>query len=92
MKALTITLKEINNHLWEYEAENPNRPYGFNEEDLTYATKIFTATLVNVMWENRGDKDLTHMSGLVEHVGSSIRELIKQACGVDMHEAVKKYI
>lgn len=92
MSAMTTTLKEINDHFWEYEFQNPDKPYGLTEQDLTYAAKIFSSALMNVMWVNKGDKDLTHMLGLVEHVGSSIRELVKQSCGVDLHETIKKYL
>jgi hypothetical protein len=91
MTKLSPVLKEISDFMWEFEAENPSTPYGFDEEDLTHATKIFMAALMNVMFGNRGKKDLTQMIGLAEHVGGSVREIIKQACGVDMHEAIKKY-
>ena len=79
--------KEINDALWEYEANSPEPP-GFSTQGFKYATKIFMSALMEQVW-NKQEADDVPMNKRcvdVEQLGKQVRELILENTGIDMHK------
>lgn len=66
-----------------------HKPY--SDRDLLNATIIFMEVFNNKVYDyQKGIKTHAQMEVLAEDLGIKIRNLIKEACGVDMHDAAKQ--
>lgn len=87
-------LQELNDALWEREAALPNIPHDFSDNDLLFASKIFTA----VLWDFLHKKQVAEgacMDDSLEEVrtaGVAIRALVFQFTGKDPHHLMKQYL
>lgn len=71
--------------------ENDQEHHEYTEKDLENATLIFAHFLMDVTY-TKNFKELSKdgMIALAETTGKMVRELIRAATGLDMHEIVKK--
>lgn len=87
-------LQELNDALWEREANMPNTPHDFSENDLLFASKIFTAVLWDFLHKKQ-EAEGTCMDDNLEEVrqaGVTIRALVFQFTGKDPHKLIKQYL
>jgi hypothetical protein len=84
-------LEEIENALWEFEADYPNIPHMFTKNGFRASIKIFMSTLVDNMWKEHIKKDLPmkERAKLAEQAGKDIRTLIKKYTDIDSHDLYK---
>lgn len=83
---LSPVLSEIEDTLWEYEANGGLRPE-FTMDGFRAATKIFMAAMMDKMWElqskeNMPMDDRTEMAG---KCGDTLRKLIKTYTNLDSY-------
>lgn len=85
------TYREISVMLWEGEANYPNQQIKYDDETFAATTKIFMSSLMSKMYDfqEKNDFNLEKKIAMAQHVGSSLRELILQTTGVDMHKVYK---
>lgn len=87
---LSPVLVEIEDTLWEFEANRGIKP-GFTNEGFRAAIKIMMATLMDKMWELTSDEniDLETRAKMAEKAGNDFRQFIKTYTNFDTHEMYK---
>lgn len=87
----TSLLKEMHDQLWEFHLEYPGVLLGFTDEDLVYATKIFSSVLFEMAFVKKiKNFNSEKMGKTVEFLGSSLRDFVLQTTGVDPYEFYQK--
>ena len=89
-KKLSPILTEIENTLWEYEANSGNKPR-YEENAVRASVKILMSVLMDKMWELQEEEDMgmEQRMEMSNKAGEEIRQLIKTYTNIDMHEAYK---
>lgn len=84
---LSPILVEIENTLWEFEANRGIKPE-FTMEGFRAATKIFMAVLMDKIWELQTDEniDMQDRLSMVFKAGEDVRNLIKIYTDLDTHK------
>ena len=62
----------------------------YTEEDLFNATLIFAHILLDNIWRTNQESRQSTREELATYTGNAIRELIKSATDIDMHNVAKK--
>jgi hypothetical protein len=83
-------LTEIEDTLWEFEANNGQKP-DFTDEGFRAATKIFMSVLMDKIWELQQDENISmeNRCNMVQKAGEDVRKLIKTYTNIDTHERYK---
>lgn len=87
-------LQELNDALWEREANCPNTPHDFPEKSLLAASKIFTAVLWDFLHKKQEANGTCMDDNLdeVKEAGTAIRNLVFKYTGKDTHQLMKQYL
>lgn len=90
-KKLSPILVEIENTLWEFEANSGMKPE-FTDEAFMAATKIFMSILMDKMWNLQTNENISNDDRIkmAENAGNEIRQLIKTYTGMDTHDFYKE--
>lgn len=88
---LSPVLVEIEDTLWEFEANRGLKPE-FTFEGFRAATKIFMAVMMDKIWELQSNEgmELTDRCLMVEKCGEDVRKVIKMYTNLDAHEFYEK--
>ena len=83
---LSPILTEIEDTLWEFEANRGTKP-GYPIEGFRAAIKIFMSVLMDKIWELQSDEKITidDRIKMVEKAGQDVRSLIKTYTDIDTH-------
>lgn len=86
-KELSPVLKEIEETIWEFEANVSTQP-GYTTEGFRGACKIFMSALMDKMWDYQKELQLTmpERESLAEKAGNDIRNLVKEFTNIDTHD------
>ena len=88
---LTPILSELEQTLWEFEANNPNTPPCYGNDAMKYAAKIFMSVTMDRFWrEKNSTHSIAEMAVMAENLGKEIRQMILSYTGVDMHKEYAK--
>lgn len=84
---LSPILQEIENTLWEFEANGGSKP-NFTAEGFRAALKIFMSALLDKIWELQTDESIDQKTreGMAEKAGQEMRKLIKTYTNIDAHD------
>lgn len=90
-KKISPILEEIENTLWEFEANRGLKP-NYTTEGFRAAIKIFVSALMDKIWELQQDEntEIQDRLNMVQKVGEEIRELVKTYTNIDCHELYRK--
>ena len=86
-KEISPILKKISETIWENEHYCRGQQPKFTEEGFLGALKIFTATLMDKMWDYQEEQGVLVEDRLiiVAKTGMEIRKLVKGLTGIDPH-------
>ena len=86
-KQISPILTEIENTLWEFEANRGIKPE-YTTEGFRAATKIFMSVLMDRIWElQEAEKmEMQDRINMVEKAGADVRALIKTYTNIDCHK------
>ena len=89
-KKISPILEEIEQTLWEFEANNDIRPE-YTEEGFRASIKIFMSALLDKMWELQQNEamDIETRGNMAFKAGDDMRKLIKTYTDIDCHELYK---
>ena len=89
-KKLSPILVEIEDTLWEFEANAGTKPE-YTIEGFRAATKIFMSALMDKIWEvQQFDKmDIQDRMNMAEKAGKDVRTFIKTYTNIDCHDLYK---
>jgi hypothetical protein len=89
-KKISPILEEIEDTLWEFEANNGQKPE-FTIEGFRAATKIFMSVLMDKIWELQEDEKfiMPDRENMAQKAGEDVRKLIKTYTGIDCHDLYK---
>lgn len=84
-------LKEIEDALWEFEANVGIQPL-YTEDGFKAGIKIFLSVILDKMWDlqEKESMPMKDRALMVEKAGSSIRQLVKTFTDIDTHDFYKK--
>ena len=84
-------LVEIEDTLWEFEANNGVKPE-YTIEGVRASVKIFMSVLMDKMWDLQSNEkiDIKDREKMAEKVGQDVRKLIKTYTDIDTHDLYKK--
>lgn len=84
---LSPVLVDIEDALWEYEANIPFRP-DFTDEGFRAAIKIFMSALLDKMWSLNENEDmpLDVRCDMALKAGQQVRELVKTFTDIEPHD------
>jgi len=87
-EGLSKILVNLEEGIWDHEADFPNDKPDYTEDGFRAATKIFMSTLMDKMWEyqEREKLPIDWRLKMAETYGQKIRNMIKEATGLDMWE------
>jgi len=90
-KKISPILVEIEDTLWEFEANRGIQPE-YTIEGFRAATKIFMSVLMDKIWNLQMDEkiDMEDRIKMVEKAGQDVRQLIKVYTDIDTHDLYKK--
>ena len=86
-KMLNKTLNEIEDLLWEDEFDFPGERVIYDDKTLGSAVKIFSHVLLSKLWEHQESQEQRQQSVL--NAGKSIRQLVLDFTGIDLHKLYK---
>ncbi len=91
-KKISPILEEIENTLWEFEANEGKKPE-YTIEGFRAATKIFMSVLLDKMWQLQQDEkiDIQDRVTMAEKAGKDIREIVKVYTDIDCHELYSNF-
>ncbi len=83
-KEISPILVEIENALWEFEADNGQKPE-YTTEAFRATIKIFISVLMDKTWELQQDEKITieDRMKMVEKLGKDVRALVKTYTNID---------
>lgn len=89
-KKISPILEEIENTLWDFEADDGDKPE-YTEEGFRASIKIFMSAMIDKMWEHQdklslGFEDRALMG---EKLGAELRAIIMAYTGIDSHKIYK---
>lgn len=88
---LTPILSELEQTLWEFEANNPNTPPLYSDNAMKYAAKIFMSVMMDRLYRVKVNTHSTaEMAVMAGNLGMEIRQMILSYTGVDMHKEYAK--
>jgi hypothetical protein len=84
---LSPILEEIEDTLWEFEANDGSKP-NYTIEGFRGATKIFMSVLMDKIWELQANENIPmeNRIQMVEKAGQDVRQLIKTYTDIDTHQ------
>ena len=84
-------LQEIINEIALATLEDAGSFNGYSAQDLFNATLIFQYFVMDLSWQYKQSKGLSIEESKKEifRCGNQLRELLKEFCGLDMHEIAK---
>ncbi|RLF56674.1 MAG: hypothetical protein DRN27_09235 [Thermoplasmata archaeon] len=87
---LSEVLVEIENTLWEFEANGGTKPE-YTIDGFRAGIKIFMSVLMDRIWELQQDDkiDLQDRLNMANKAGEDVRKLIKIYTDIDTHELYK---
>jgi hypothetical protein len=85
-EALSPILAEIEETLWEFEADMPHKPC-YTKEGFRAGIKIFMSVMMDKIWELQQSEgmDMNTKMKMVEQCGNDVRKLIKTYTDIDTH-------
>ncbi len=88
---LSPILVEIEDALWDVEADNPDQPQEFPVTGVRAAIKIFMAVINDKMWSNPKFKlkPMAERMKMAEKAGKECRAFVKKYVGIDKHDLYK---
>jgi hypothetical protein len=86
-KLLNKTLNEIEDLLWDDEFEFPGERVIYDDKTLGSAVKIFSHVLLSKLWEHQQNLPQRQQAAL--NAGKSIRQLVLDFTGIDLHKLYK---
>jgi hypothetical protein len=89
-KQISPILSEIEDTLWEFEANIGAQPQ-YTIEGFRAGIKIFMSVLMDKMWNLQENETLTMEDRIkmVEKVGQDVRKLVKTFTDIDTHDLYK---
>jgi hypothetical protein len=86
-KKLSPILVEIEETLWEFEANNGIKPE-YSIDGFRASIKIFMSTLMDKMWELQSNENLSldDRSAMAQKVGENLRKLVKTYTNIDTNK------
>jgi hypothetical protein len=89
-KKLSPILVEIEDTLWEFEANRGIKPE-YTNEAFRSGIKIFMSVLMDKIWELQENEKITldDRIKMVEKAGADVRELIKTYTNIDTQDLYK---
>jgi hypothetical protein len=89
-KQISPILSEIEDTLWEFEANIGAQPQ-YTIEGFRAGIKIFMSVLMDKMWNLQENETLTMEDRIkmVEKVGQDVRKLVKTYTDIDTHDLYK---
>jgi hypothetical protein len=90
-KQISPILVEIEETLWEFEAEAKMKPE-YSLEGFRATVKIFMSAILDKMWEiqNWDNMQFENREIMAEKAGQELRKFIKTFTGVDTHQLYEK--
>ena len=90
-KRLSPTLHEIEEVLWEFEANTPDKP-NYTDEGFRAGIKIFMSVMLDKMWElqEKENLDLVDRENMADKLGNDIRNIVKTYTDIDTHKLYNK--
>jgi hypothetical protein len=90
-KIINDILFDLEQLLWEREAEENPRRVGYTMEGFRGAIKIFMSSLMDKMWDMQSaeEMDMEDRINMAQKVGEEVRKLIKTYTGIDSHDLYK---
>lgn len=90
-KRLSPILEEIENTLWEFEANVGIKPE-FTDVGFRAGIKIFMTVLMDRIWELQEDETISieDRGNMARKAGEDIRQLVKTYTGIDTMELYSK--
>jgi len=81
---ISPVLKEIEDTLWEFEA-NIGLPPEYTKEGFQAAIKIFMSTLMDKMWalQEEEDMELSTRKAMATKAGEEIKNIVKKYTNID---------
>jgi len=88
---LSPVLHEIEETLWEFEANVADKP-NYTEEGFKGGIKIFMSVMLDKMWElqEKENIEMSDRENMATKLGESLRALVKTYTDIDTHELYKK--
>lgn len=88
---LSPILREIEDTLWEFEANSGSKPE-FTMEGFRAAVKIFMAVMMDKVWELQTDEymSIEDRLNMVQKCGEEVRKVVKTFTNLDAHEFYNK--
>ena len=89
-KKLSPILEEIEQTIWEFEANGGFKPE-YTPEGFRAAIKIFMSALMDKIWELQQDEtmDMEVRENMAYKAGEDLRKFIKTYTNIDCHELYK---
>jgi len=80
-------LEEIEDTLWEFEANDGSKP-NYTIEGFRGGVKIFMSVLMDKIWELQSNEKIPmeNCIQMVEQAGKDVRQLIKTYTDIDTHQ------
>lgn len=87
---LSNVLEQIENSLWEFEA-NRSIPPNFTDDGFRAATKIFASCLIDKIWnlQEHENMDAKDREAMVEKAGRDLKNLVKIYTNIDTTDLYK---
>lgn len=82
---INTILVEIEDWMWNHQADFPNIPMGIDKDGFRAGTKIFMTAMMETMWADFAKKEvpLKKMTATVKQAGADLRKLVKKYTKVD---------
>lgn len=87
---LAPVLKEIEDTLWEFEANRGVAP-NYPDKALASSTKIFMSVMLDKMWklQQKENMDMKVRGEMAQRLGEEIRKLIKTYTDIEIQDLYK---
>lgn len=84
---LTPILIEVEDTIWEHQADSPNERLDFDDGALRAASKIFMTALFDEMWKLQEVErmPIDDRYKMATHAGEQLRKLILEMTNIDSH-------
>ena len=89
-KELSPILVEIEEALWEFEANRGIKPE-FTSQGFRAALKIFISVMMDKIWELQSDENIEQIDreNIAQKCGEEVRKLVKTYTNIDTHDLYK---
>lgn len=91
-KRLSPILSEIEDTLWEFEANLGIKPE-YTDAGFRAGIKIFMSVMMDRVWELQSDEsiDMADRANMATKLGEDVRKLIKTYTNIDIHDLYDSY-